>query len=63
MDKYEIKKTAKKAAERAAELWVAKKGLQWAGSFLAASLVLGAGYFVYKYIREHEDELREKFSE
>lgn len=62
MDKNEIKKTAKKTAERAAELWVAKKGLQWTGSLLAAGLVIGAGYLVYKYVREHEDELREKFS-
>lgn len=62
MDKYEIKKTAKKTAERAAELWVAKKGIQWAGSLLSAGLILGAGYLVYKYVRDHEDELREKFS-
>ncbi|UJH90093.1 hypothetical protein LZ575_14360 [Antarcticibacterium sp. 1MA-6-2] len=62
MDKNEIKNTAKKAAEKAAELWVAKKGLQWTGSILSAGIAIGASYLVYKYIRDHKDELKEKFS-
>lgn len=62
MDTNEIKRTAEKAAKRAAELWVAKKGLQWTGSILSAGIAVGACYLVYKYIREHKDELREKFS-
>lgn len=62
MNKREIKKTAKKTAERAAKLWAAKKGLQWTASLLKAGLVIGAGYMVYNYIREHKGELKEKFS-
>lgn len=58
MNKKDIKKTAKKAGE----LWVAKKGVEWTGSLLKIGLIVGAGYFVYKFLKENEDEIRDTFS-
>ncbi len=51
-----LKETAKKGAE----LWAAKKGLEWTGSLLKWGAVAGAGYLGYKMYRKNEDTIKEK---
>jgi uncharacterized membrane protein YebE (DUF533 family) len=58
MDKQDLKEAAKNAGK----LWVAKKGFQWTTSILKVGIVIGAGYFGYKYFRENEDEIRKRLS-
>lgn len=58
----DIKKKAKKAAKKAGELYAAKKGLQWTGGLIKIGLIAGVGYYAYKFIREHQDEIKEKLS-
>lgn len=60
--KGDIQTKAKKAAKNAGKLWAAKKGLQWTGGLLKMGLIAGAGYYAYKYIRENQDEIRERFN-
>ncbi len=57
-----MKNEVKNAAKKAGKLWVAKKGLQWTGSFLKIGLIAGAGYLAYQYIRDNQEEIRAKFS-
>lgn len=56
------KKDVKKAAKNAGKLWLAKKGFQWTGSLLKVGIVAGVGYLAYKFIRDNQDEIMEKFS-
>lgn len=60
--KNDFQKKAKKAAKKAGELYAAKKGLQWTGGLLKIGLIAGVGYYAYKFIRKHEDEIKEKLS-
>ena len=53
--KYDVKEAAKKGAE----LWAAKKGLEWTGSLLKIGAIAGAGYLAYKFFRKHEVEIKE----
>lgn len=57
-----LKHDAKKIAKRGAELWAAKKGLQWTGSLLKWSAIAGAGYLGYKYYRKNEDNIHDALS-
>lgn len=57
-----LKHDAKKVAKRGAELWAAKKGLQWTGSILKYGAIAGAGYLGYKYYRKNEDTIKDKLN-
>lgn len=57
-----LKNDAKKAAKKGAELWAAKKGLQWTGSILKWGAIAGAGYLGYKYYRKNEDTIKDKMN-
>lgn len=57
--KHGVKETAKKGAE----LWAAKKGLEWTGSLLKWGVIVGLGYLAYTYIRDNQDEIEESLSD
>lgn len=50
----DVKHTVKEAAEKGAELWAAKKGLEMTGSLLKMACVAGAGYLGYRYYRKNQ---------
>ena len=50
----DVKNEAKNAAKKGAELWAAKKGVEWTGSLLKVAACVGAGYLAYKYIKKHD---------
>ena len=52
----------KNVAKKGAELWAAKKGLEWTGSLLKWGAVAGAGYYAFKYYQRNSDEIKEKLS-
>lgn len=54
--------TIKKTAKKGGKLWLAKKGLEWTGSILKLGAIIGAGYFIYKFLKENEEEIRDTFS-
>lgn len=57
--KHGIKETAKTGAE----IWAAKKGLEWTGSLLKWGVIVGLGYLAYTYIRDNQDEIEESLSD
>lgn len=58
----DLKNDIKKVAKRGAELYAAKKGLQWTGSILKWGAIAGAGYLGYKYYRKNENSIKDKFN-
>ena len=52
----------KEAAKKGAELWAAKKGMEWTGSLLKLALVAGVGYYAYKLYQKNSDDIKEMLS-
>lgn len=59
----DLKREAKEAGVTIAELWAAKKGLQWTGSLLKWGAIIGAGYLGYKYFKNNEACIRDKWND
>ena len=60
--KNDVKRAAKDAAKKAGKLWAAKKGLQMTGGLLKVGLIIGAGYFAYKFIMENREEIKDRLN-
>ena len=52
----------KEAAKKGAEIWAAKKGLEWTGSLVKLALVAGVGYYAYKLYQKNSDDIKEMLS-
>ncbi len=58
----DLKNDVKETAKKGAELWAAKKGLEWTGSILKLALVAGVGYYAYKIYQKNSDDIKELLS-
>ena len=57
-----MKSTTKEYGKKAAELWAAKKGLQWTGGLLKMGAFAGLAYLGYKYYQKNNEKIKTKFS-
>ena len=57
-----MKSKTKEYGKKAAELWAAKKGLQYTGGLLKMGVIAGLGYLGYKYYKNNSEKIKTKFS-
>ena len=57
-----MKSKTKEYGKKAAEVWAAKKGLQYTGGLLKMGIIAGLGYLGYKYYKKNSENINSKFS-